>query len=141
MQKNPTRIVLKTQRSPIQKQIESDFKSISCESRLFGPKWGYKRKRILYFRSFWTTYKILWYPGRWRSIRWMLRLGLGREAAREYWWTEKNSCFQVPLGYKKSSQRLLFSLYPGRDLNPHAVAGSRFWVYRVYHSTTRACFR
>ena len=29
-------------------------------------------------------------------------------------------------------------LYPGRDLNPHALASSRFWVYRVYHSTTRA---
>lgn len=31
--------------------------------------------------------------------------------------------------------------YPGRDLNPHALASSRFWVYRVYHSTTRAFLR
>ena len=31
-------------------------------------------------------------------------------------------------------------LYPGRDLNPHALASSRFWVYRVYHSTTRAFY-
>ena len=50
------------------------------------------------------------------------------------------------LGHKRKRILRFFSfwvtckilLYPGRDLNPHALASSRFWVYRVYHSTTRA---
>ena len=39
---------------------------------------------------------------------------------------------------KSTAKTVLFFLYPGRDLNPHAIADSRFWVYRVYHSATRA---
>lgn len=39
---------------------------------------------------------------------------------------------------KRSALTCQCALYPGRDLNPHALASSRFWVYRVYHSTTRA---
>ena len=44
----------------------SPFSNFFYNMTKLWPNWGYKRKRILYFRSFWTTYKILLYP--WRNF-------------------------------------------------------------------------
>lgn len=56
-----------------------------------------------------------------------LSRGLSREAAREYSETTASSASKSRPGTKKKQSFDCFSSwYPGRDLNPHAVAGSRF---------------
>ena len=66
------------------------------------PNFGYKKEKDFAFCSFWVTCKILWYPGMWRSIRWMLRLGLSREAARECSKTTASNTSKSRTGIKKA---------------------------------------
>ena len=49
-----------------------------------------------------------------------------------------NSNYLIPDPNSLISQGLLGILYRRRDSNPQGLAPSRFWVCRVYHSTTSA---